>query len=276
MSANSKVWFITGTSRGFGRVWAEAALARGDRVVASARNIGALKPLVEQYGNQVLPLELDVTDPTSAKRAVGAAVAHFGRVDVVVNNAGYGLFGMVEEVSEAQAREQFDTNFFGALWVTQAALPHLRAQGSGHIIQVSSIGGVTAFPFFGIYNASKWALEGMSQALAAEVREFGVKVTLVEPMPYATDWSGPSAKQAEPTNEYDGVRTGVLQMFGTMTPGDPQDSAVAMLKLVDTENPPLRAFFGNGALEAIENDYAARLSGWRGWRDVCDEAFGPN
>lgn len=263
MSANSKVWFITGTSRGFGRVWAEAALARGDRVVASARSIGALKPLVEQYGNQVLPLELDVTDPTSAKRAVGAAVAHFGRLDVVINNAGYGLFGMVEEVSEAQAREQFETNFFGALWVTQAALPHLRAQGSGHIIQVSSIGGVTAFPFFGIYNASKWALEGMSQALAAEVKGFGIKVTLVEPMPYATDWSGCSAKQAEPISDYDGVRKGILQMFEQTAPGSPRDSVASLFKLVDAEQPPLRVFLGDGAMEAITHEYSSRLAEWR-------------
>jgi NAD(P)-dependent dehydrogenase (short-subunit alcohol dehydrogenase family) len=263
MSTKSKVWFITGTSRGFGRIWAEAALSRGDRVAATARNIETLTPLVEQYGDQVLPLALDVTDRASAKSAIDAAVAHFGRLDVVINNAGYGLFGMVEEVSEPEARAQFETNFFGALWVTQAALPHLRAQGSGHIIQVSSIGGVTAFPFFGIYNASKWALEGMSQALAAEVKDFGIKVTLVEPMPYATDWSGPSAKQAETMSEYDDVRAGILQMFGKMPPGNPQDSAVSLLKLVDAEQPPLRVFFGDGAIDAISREYSTRLAEWK-------------
>ncbi|MDQ0458232.1 SDR family oxidoreductase [Rhizobium paknamense] len=263
MSTKSKVWFITGTSRGFGRIWAEAALLRGDRVAATARNIETLTPLVDQYGDRVLPLALDVTDRASAKSAIDAAVAHFGRLDVVVNNAGYGLFGMVEEVSEPEARDQFETNFFGALWVTQAALPHLRAQGSGHIIQVSSIGGVTAFPFFGIYNASKWALEGMSQALAAEVMDFSIKVTLVEPMPYATDWSGPSARKAEAISDYDHVRAGILQMFGKMPSGDPQDSVLSLLKLVDADNPPLRVFFGRGALEVIEAEYFSRISDWK-------------
>lgn len=274
MSTKSKIWFITGTSRGFGRIWAEAALSRGDRVAATARNIQTLKPFVEQYGDLVLPLALDVTDRASAMSAIDAAVAHFGRLDVVINNAGYGLFGMVEEVSEPEARAQFETNFFGALWVTQAALPHLRAQGSGHIIQVSSIGGVTAFPFFGIYNASKWALEGMSQALAAEVKDFGIKVTLVEPMPYATDWSGPSACKAEAISDYDYVRAGILQMFGKMPPGDPVFSRESLLRLVDHEKPPLRVFFGKGGMAVIGEEYASRLSEWQAWQTLSERASG--
>src|SRR6201994_203186 len=165
----SKVWFITGTSKGFGRIWAEAALRRGDRVVATARNADTLAALAEEFGDLALPLARDVTDKAAVDAAVAQAHAHFGRLDVVVNNAGYGLFGTIEEVSEQQARDQIETNLFGALWVTKAAVPLMRAQGSGHVIQVSSIGGITAFPNIGLYHASKWGLEGFSQALAAEV-----------------------------------------------------------------------------------------------------------
>ena len=189
----SKVWFITGASRGFGREWAIAALERGDRVAATARTVSTLHDLVERFGDAILPLELDVTDRAADFAAVARAHEHFGQLDVVVNNAGYGQFGLVEELSEAEARGQLETNFFGALWVTQAALPYLRAQGSGHIIQVSSIGGISAFPNVGIYNASKWALEGLSQALAQEVAGFGITVTVVEPAGYSTDWGGSSA-----------------------------------------------------------------------------------
>ena len=171
----SRVWFITGTSRGFGRVWTEAALERGDRVAATARNADSLADLAEQYGpEQLLPLALDVTDKARVDEIVRLAHDHFGSLDVVVNNAGYALFGAVEEVSERQARDQLETNVFGALWVTKAALPLLRAQGRGHILQVSSVGGVDAGRNLGLFHASKWALEGMSQALAAEVEPFGI------------------------------------------------------------------------------------------------------
>ena len=194
----SKVWFITGTSKGFGRIWAEAALERGDRVAATARDAATLAPLTERYGDAVLALPLDVTDKAAVDAAVARAHEHFGRLDVVVNNAGYGLFGMIEEISEAQARAQIETNLFGALWVTQAALPILREQGSGHVVQVSSIGGVNAFPGIGLYHASKWGLEGFSQSLAQELAPFGVHVTLVEPTGYSTDWAGPSSVTADP------------------------------------------------------------------------------
>ena len=186
-----KVWFITGASKGFGRIWAEAALRRGDHVAASARRKETLESLHTQFGNRVLPLELDVQNREAVFAAVKQAKEHFGRLDVVVNNAGYGQFGAIEELSEAEARAQFETNVFGALWVTQAALPYLREQKSGHILQVSSIGGVHAFPNIGIYHASKWALEGFSQSLAQEVKPLGIHVTLIEPVGYATDWAGP-------------------------------------------------------------------------------------
>ena len=201
-----KVWFITGTSRGFGREWAIAALDRGDRVAATARNTDSLQDLREKYGEAVLPLRLDVTDRAAVTAAVQQAQQQFGRLDVIVNNAGYGLFGMVEEASEAEARAQIDTNVFGALWVTQAALPYLREQGSGHIIQVSSIGGISAFRGVGLYHASKWALEGFSQSLALEVAPFGIHVTLIEPGGFSTDWSGSSAVHTTSLPAYDGVR----------------------------------------------------------------------
>jgi NAD(P)-dependent dehydrogenase (short-subunit alcohol dehydrogenase family) len=192
------VWFITGASKGFGRIWAEAALERGDKVAATARDTAALADLADRYGDDVLPIRLDVTDSAADAAAVKQAHDHFGRLDVVVNNAGYGLFGTIEELTEEQARAQIETNLFGALWVTKAAIPLMREQGSGHIIQVSSVGGVNAFPLLGLYHASKWGLEAFSQPLAAEVAGFGIKVTIVEPTGYTTDWAGASAVYADP------------------------------------------------------------------------------
>lgn len=269
-----KVWFITGTSKGFGRVWAEAALGRGDRVAATARDIKTLDPLVKRYGAQVAALTLDVTD----KAAVGAAIAdahrRFGSLDVVINNAGYGLFGAIEEISEAEARAQLETNLFGALWVTQAALPIMRAQRSGHIIQVSSIGGVNAFPTVGLYHASKWGLEGFSQSLAAEVAGFGIKVTLVEPAGFATDWGGPSAIRAKPLPAYEAARAAIAAFRSGNTPGDPQATGAAILKVVDAAEPPLRVFFGSAGLPMTRTEYARRIAGWEQWHDVAVLAQG--
>lgn len=270
----SKVWFITGTSKGFGRVWTEAALARGDRVAATARNVKTLAPLVERYPDQIAAITLDVTDKTAVSAAIKQAHARFGRLDVVINNAGFGLFGAIEEVSEAEAREQIETNLFGALWVTQAALPILRAQGSGHIIQISSIGGVNAFPTIGLYHASKWGLEGFSQSLAAEVAGLGIKVTLVEPGGYATDWGGPSAKRAKPMPAYDGARTAIAGWRSSNVPGDPEATGPAMLKLVDAKDPPLRIFFGSAGLPLTRTEYAKRIETWEKWNDVSIEAQG--
>ncbi len=270
----SKTWFITGTSRGFGREWAIAALARGDRVAGTARDTGTLDDLVQEYGDALLPLSLDVTDREAAFGAVRRAHEHFGRLDIVVNNAGYGHFGMVEELSEQEARAQIETNLFGALWVTQAALPFLRAQGSGHIVQVSSIGGISAFPSVGIYHASKWGLEGISQALAQEVKEFGINVTLVEPGGFSTDWSGPSSQRSEPNAAYDGLRERQQQWRASNVPGDPVASAAAILRVVDADPPPLRVFFGDRPLSIAEADYESRLATWREWQPVSELAQG--
>jgi NAD(P)-dependent dehydrogenase (short-subunit alcohol dehydrogenase family) len=270
----NKVWFITGTSKGFGRVWAGAALARGDRVAATARNVKTLAPLVERYGERIAAITLDVTDKAAVHAAVSEAHERFGRLDVVVNNAGYGLFGAIEEVSEAEAREQIETNLFGAIWVTQAALPILRAQGSGHIIQVSSIGGVNSFPTVGLYHASKWGLEGFSQALAAEVAGFGIKVTLVEPSGFATDWSGPSAKRATPLPAYDGARAAIEAFRSHNVPGDPNATGPAILKVVDAAEPPLRIFFGSVGLPMMRAEYAKRIDTWEKWNHLSIEAQG--
>src|SRR6202165_2650874 len=270
----SKVWFITGTSKGFGRVWTEAALARGDSVAATARDVKTLAPLVERYGDQVLAITLDVTDKAAVAGAIAEAHARFGRLDVVVNNAGYGLFGAIEEVSEAEARAQLETNLFGALWVTQAALPIMRAQGSGHIIQVSSIGGVNAFPTVGLYHASKWGLEGFSQAPAVEVAGFGIKVTIVEPGGFATEWGGPSAKRATQMPEYDGARAAIAAFRGNNIPGDPEATGPAILKVVDAQDPPLRIFFGSSGLPMTRAEYASRIETWERWNDVSREAQG--
>ncbi len=240
----SKTWFITGTSRGFGRTWAEAALARGDGVAATARDTRMLCELVHRFGDAILPLPLDVTDRSAVFDAVTTAHDRFGRLDVVVNNAGYGLFGAVEETSEDEARAQIETNLFGKIWVTQAALPYLREQRSGHILQVSSMGGLIAFPTLAVYHASKWALEGFSESLAQEVAPFGIKVTLVEPGGYATDWGGRSAVHSRPLPAYEPVRAGAARFMGGYPLGDPRATADAILTIVDAAQPPLRVLLG--------------------------------
>ena len=271
----AKTWFITGTSRGFGREWAIAALDRGDTVAATARDVSSLDDLVDQYGEAILPIRLDVTDRDADFAAVRQAHEHFGRLDVVVNNAGYGQFGMVEEISEPEIRAQLETNLLGALWVTQAALPYLREQGSGHILQVSSIGGISAFVNTGAYHASKWALEGLSQSLAQEVAGFGIKVTLIEPSGYSTDWAGPSAKHATVLPAYEPVHEQALQARAKrFTPGDPVATRDAVLRLVDSPNPPLRLFLGEAPLGIATADYESRLATWREWQPVAAAAQG--
>jgi len=267
----SKTWFITGTSRGFGREWAIAALERGDRVAATARDAASLDDLAQKYGEALLPIALDVTDRAADFEAVRRAHDHFGGLDIVVNNAGYGHFGMIEEITEEEARAQIETNLFGALWVTQAALPYLREQGSGHIIQVSSIGGISAFPLVGIYHASKWGLEGFSQALAQEVAGFGIHVTLVEPGAFSTDWAGSSSKRSDELPAYAEVHRATQEARASRAgnPGDPVASREAILRFVDAEEPPLRVFFGEAPLAIATADYERRLRTWNEWQPVA-------
>ncbi|GAA4159667.1 SDR family oxidoreductase [Gryllotalpicola daejeonensis] len=270
----AKTWFITGTSKGFGREWATAALERGDSVAGTARRLDDIDDLAAQYPETFLPVQLDVTDREADFAAVAAAAERFGRLDVVINNAGYGHFGMVEELTEQEVRDQLETNFFGALWVTQAALPLLRAQGSGHIIQVSSIGGITAFPGIGAYHASKWALEAFSQSLAQEVAAFGIRVTLIEPGGFETDWAGPSARHSAEIPAYDDIRAQRAQRPTTARRGTPGATRRPILEIVDAATPPLRVFFGEPPLAIATADYESRLATWNEWQPVSIEAQG--
>ncbi|MFE7036779.1 SDR family NAD(P)-dependent oxidoreductase [Streptomyces sp. NPDC057621] len=267
----SKIWFITGTSTGFGRLWAEAALERGDRVVATARKASALDDLVRRFPDTVLPLQLDVTDREGVFAAVERAVRWSGRIDVVVNNAGYGHFGMVEELTERELREQMETNFFGTVWVTQAVLPVLRGQGGGRLLQVTSEGGVRAYPGIGAYHASKWAVEGISESLRQEAESFGVRVTCVEPGPYATDWLSRGSRHSARLADYASVRADTAPEFEV---GDPEATKAAVLELVDTDEPPHRLLLGQ-LFPDIEAIYQDRLQTWRDWQPTSLRAFGP-
>lgn len=270
-----KVWFITGASRGFGRVWAEAALSRGDRVAATARDITSVADLKERFGDLAFPLALDVTDAAQAADAVNEAHRHFGRLDVVLNNAGYGLVGVIEEGEEANARALFDTNYFGPLRIIKAALPFLRAQGSGHIIGVSSQVGVIAPPMIGYYASSKWALEAVHESLAQEVRGFGIKVTLIEPGPYGTDFSSDRSIKLSPSLDvYADVHAAVEQRLAAVDKGDPKATAEAVLAVVDAAEPPLRLALGAGVVAIARAVYAERLATWAAWEDVSVAAHG--
>jgi NAD(P)-dependent dehydrogenase (short-subunit alcohol dehydrogenase family) len=273
-STSHKAWFITGASKGFGYVWTEAALARRDSVAAAARNIGSLDKLKVKYGDRLLPLTLDVGDKGAVDAAVKQAHQRFGRIDVAINNAGYGLFGAIEEVSEQEARAQIETNLFGALWVTQAVLPIMRAQHSGHIIQISSVGGIFAVPTVGLYHASKWGLEGFSQALAAEVKDLGIKVTIIEPGGFATEWGTASAHRARQLPAYDAARAALGKIRTASVPGDPKATASALFRIVDAAEPPLRVFFGDAGLPMVKSEYAERIATWERWNDVSLEAQG--
>ena len=272
---NSKVWFITGASRGFGRIWAEAALIRGDKVAATARKLADIADLMERFGDAVLPLALDVTDADQVQQAVQQAHAHFGRLDIVLNNAGYSLVGTVEEASEADVRAEFDTNYFGTLRVIQAALPLLRQQGSGHILGVSSTLAHVAMPLIGFYCASKWAFEALHESLAQEIKPFGIKVTLIEPGAYATSFGSPeSLKMAPGMDIYADLRQQVFGHLRSAERGDPSATSEAVFQIVDMENPPLRLILGNTGLPMVRAAYADRLATWEAWESVSNAAQG--
>jgi NAD(P)-dependent dehydrogenase (short-subunit alcohol dehydrogenase family) len=272
---SDRIWFITGASRGFGRSFARAALAAGDRVAATARDTSSLDDLVSEHGDAVLPIQLDVTDRDAAFAAVRQGHERFGRLDVVVNNAGYGVSGAIEELTEEQARRQIEVNLFGALWVTQAALPILRDQGSGWIVQVSSIGGLAAFPLTGIYHASKWALEGFSETLRQEVEPFGIKVLMVEPSGFRTDWAGSSMDRADPIDAYEGIeaiaerRASQQQEHNGSQPGNPDLAAQALLDTLDRDDPPFRLLLGNIAYDVAVGRYESRLKEFRAGESVA-------
>jgi NAD(P)-dependent dehydrogenase (short-subunit alcohol dehydrogenase family) len=268
-----KTWFITGASRGFGRIWAEAALTRGDQVTATARNLADVANLTERFGDAVLPLILDVTDPDQVRQVVRQAYAHFGRLDVLVNNAGVSLLAAVEEASDEQIRDVFDANYLGMVRVLRAALPLLRQQGSGHILAVSSGLGIGSLPLLGFYSATKWAVEALHESLAQEVRPFGLRVTIVEPGAYATDF-GTSAKVADVLEPYAGFRKQFRARLANLERGDPKATAEAILKLVDADDPPLRLALGSTILPGARALYADRIATWEAWEDVSNAAQG--
>jgi NAD(P)-dependent dehydrogenase (short-subunit alcohol dehydrogenase family) len=268
-----KTWFITGASRGFGRIWAGAALTRGDQVTVTARKLADVVDLRERFGDAALPLALDVTNTEQVQQVVQEAYAHCGRLDVLVNNAGTSLFAATEEASDEQIRGLFDANYLGMVRVLRAALPLLRKQGYGHILGVSSGLGITALPLMGFYSATKWAVEALHESLAQEVKAFGIKVTLVEPGAYATEF-GKSGQVADSFKAYTEMRKQVLTRLVTMERGDPQATTAAILKLVDTENPPLRLGLGNTILPRARAAYAERLATWEAWEGVMNAAMG--
>ncbi len=270
----AKTIFITGASRGFGKLWAEALLQRGDKVAATARDLSTLDDLVSKYGDNILPLQLDVNDRAAGFAAVAKARQHFGSIDVLINNAGFGLFGSIEETSEQQARQQIETNFFGLLWLTQAVLPIMRAQGHGHIIQLSSVLGLVTLPTLGLYNASKFAVEGLSETLAAEVKGFGINVTLVEPNGFATDWAGASSMQTTPMPEYEPIRAGFRAAATDDIFGVPEATTPAVLKLIDSPTPPLRLLLGNQGHPWTKAVYESRFAEWDAWKEISIKAHG--
>ncbi|RFZ92646.1 SDR family NAD(P)-dependent oxidoreductase [Mucilaginibacter conchicola] len=271
----NKVWFITGASRGFGRVWAEAALKRGDNVAATARKGESIADLKDQYGDNVLILTMDVTNTEQVNAAVKQAYEHFGRLDVVLNNAGYSLVGTIEEAAADDVRALYETNIFGTLSVIKAALPLLREQGYGHIVGVSSGLGHIAMPVIGYYCSSKWAFEAIHESLAAEVKAFGIKVSIIEPGAYATEFgSQESLKFAVGIDEYTGFKAKFVEGLQGIKRGDPQATPDAVMALVDAENPPLRLNLGNQNLSQVRAAYESRLAEWETWADIANAAQG--
>lgn len=270
-----KVWFITGSSRGFGRIWTEAALKRGDKVVATARKQSSIADLNEKYGKNVLTLELDVTNPGQVKSVVEQAFNHFGRVDIVFNNAGYSLVGAIEEASLDDIRTLYETNVFGAVSVIQAALPFLRKQGGGHIVGTSSSLGHFTLPVIGYYCSSKWAFEAIHESLAIEVKQFGIKVTIIEPGAYATEFgSQQSLKFTSSMDIYSEAKSKFFNDFQTFELGNPNATPEALFKVVDAENPPLRFLLGSQSLPTMRATFANRLATWEEWEAVSNSAQG--
>lgn len=269
----SQVWLITGSSRGFGKALAEAVLEAGHSLIATARNPEQLDALVQRYGDRVRAVALDVTDAAAAHAAVQAAVDTFGRLDAVVNNAGYGNLASIEEGTDADFRAQLETNFFGTVNVTRAALPVLRKQRSGHIIQFSSIGGRIGVPGMGAYQAAKWAVEGFSEVLAKEVAAFGIHVTLVEPGGFRTDWAGPSMTIYTPGTDSEyapilGPMIDLMHAHAGHESGDPAKAAQAILTIAHTPQPPLRLLLGSDAVFLAEQQSAKMAAADAKWRTL--------
>lgn len=267
----SQVWLITGSSRGLGRALAEGVLAAGHKLVATARDPSQLEDLKQRFGDSVLTATLDVADERSAASAVKSAVDRFGRLDVLVNNAGYGDVGSIEDTSLADFRAQIETNLFGTIIVTKAALPVMREQGFGHIIQFSSVGGRIGPAGRAPYAAAKWGVEGFSEVLAKEVGPLGIKVTIIEPGGFRTDFAGSSTTLREGRPEYDdtvGKMARYQRDYNGRQPGDPAKAAAAVVHVASLAEPPLRLLLGSDALRGVEQNDAARAKEHAAWRDL--------
>lgn len=271
LSSTPRVWFITGCSTGLGRSLSKAVLASGDRLVVTARKLEQVQDLVNNYPEHAFATYLDVTYPDDVREAVTYAIKTFGRIDVLVNNAGYGLMGAIEEVEDSEIRRQFETNVFGALNVIQAVLPYMRAQQSGHILNISSGGGFASFPCFGIYNATKFALEGLSEALAMEVAHLNIKVTIVEPGEFRTDWWGRSLVRSPRIEAYAPISDSTYQwVYGRegQQLGDPDRAAKAMIEVVNAAEPPLRLALGVDSLEHIRKKLTSVAKDLKTWEHL--------
>lgn len=280
MSNKDKVWFITGCSTGFGREIAKHALEAGYKVVVTARNVAQIQDIVEGYEAQAIALELDVTDANQIKASVAAAIQKFGTIDVLVNNAGIGYFSSVEESVEEETRKMFEINFWGLMHMTNAVLPQMRSQRSGHIINFSSIGGLTSFPTLGYYHATKYAVEGISESLSQELAPSNIRVTLIEPSGFRTDWGGRSSlKTNTAINEYEqssvGYMLNAVQSGGGQEAGDPAKAAAAVVTVVETDNPPLRLLLGNDAYKAATNKFTTLLQSIEEWKETTINADFP-
>lgn len=267
-----RVWFITGCSTGFGRVIAEQALAQGDQVIATARKVDQIKDLEQKYRQTAKALTLDVTNKTAIEKAVQEGLKAFRRVDVLVNNAGYGLTGALEEVSDKEIRDQFETNVFGFLNVTRALLPTLRRQKSGHILNVSSLAGRIGMPLLGIYNGSKFALEGLSESMANELKSFGIKVTIVEPGGFATDFSTRSIATAPPLPEYQFLHDETAKYRVNFIYGDTVTGVKVILKAVEMAEPPLRLVLGPNSLPRLTQKLTAELESYKRVEELWQES----
>lgn len=270
---NSKVWLITGSSTGFGRSLAEAVLHNGDRLIATARKPEQLADLVAQYPDTVKAFALDVTQPDQIQTVLAQATQAFGRIDVLVNNAGYGLIGALEEVDDAQIRRNFETNLFGAIHMMRAVLPTMRHQGSGHIVNMSAIAGFSNELGFSIYGGAKFALEGVSEALRGEVEPLGIHVTIVEPGPFRTDFIGRSLERAtHPMAEYEPTVGKFLNFLNTIEgqqPGDPQKAAAAIIQVVNASQPPLRLVLGKYAYSKFRKKITSLTQELDDWEDIA-------
>ncbi|MDV6378670.1 oxidoreductase [Sporosarcina sp. GW1-11] len=270
---HSKVWFITGCSTGFGREIAKKVIAAGYKVVATARNVEHIRDLQELHPENVQLLKLDVTDKEQVKDAVDQAIESFGRIDVLVNNAGIGYFSSVEESVEEETRKMFEINFWGLMAVTNEVLPHVRKQKSGHIINFSSISGLASFPAVGYYNATKYAVEGISESLAKEVAPIGIKVTLIEPGAFRTDWAGRSANRTQTAiDDYQETVGKRIERPSGTEEGDPEKLAEAVLHVAQSENPPLRLLLGAAAYELAYEKFTHLLEDMAEWKEVTMNA----